>query len=89
MQKPASRPARRAPYPTLVFNLHDQFEQLRAAGRYERMREAILARDEKLAGSINPMLARHGEASEARQYSGRAVGEEWRCPFSDPRGDAS
>ena len=81
----ASRPARRTPYPVMVFNLHDQFEQLRNDGRYERMREAILNRDEELAGSINPMLARHGEASEARQYSGRAVSEDWKCPFADPR----
>jgi uncharacterized protein len=81
----ASRPARRAPNPTLVFNLHDQFEQLRAEGRYERMRERILERDRRLAGDINPMLARHGEVSEARQYSGRAVDEDWRCPFHDPR----
>ena len=34
-----------------------------------------------MAGSINPMLARHGDASEARQYSGRAVGGDWVCPF--------
>lgn len=78
----ASRPARRFTHPALVFNLHDQFEQLRSEGRYETMREKILVRDEALAGSRNPMLARHGEASEARQYSGRQVGEEWRCPFS-------
>lgn len=81
----ASRPARRFAYPTLVFNLHDQFETLREQGRYERMREAILARDTKLAGSINPMLARHGETSEARQYSGRAVESGWTCPFTDKR----
>ena len=81
----ASRPARRTPMPTMVFNLHDQFERLRDQGRYERMRETILNRDEKIAGSINPMLARHGENSEARQYSGRAVGEEWKCPFQDKR----
>ncbi|WP_340587356.1 guanitoxin biosynthesis heme-dependent pre-guanitoxin N-hydroxylase GntA [Erythrobacter alti] len=81
----ASRPARRCPHPTLVFNLHDQFERLREEGRYTRMREAILERDKKLAGSINPMLAKHGESSEARQYSGRMVGGDWKCPFSDPR----
>lgn len=78
----ASRPARRFERPVLVFNLHDQFEELRRSGRYEKLRSAILARDEALAGSINPMLARHGSVSEARQYSGRAVGEDWRCPFS-------
>ena len=77
----ASRPARRFDVPALVFNLHDQFEQLREAGRYETLRGSILARDEALAGSINPMLARHGQTSEARQYSGRAVGADWVCPF--------
>ena len=81
----ASRPARRFPRPTLVFNLHDQFEKLREEGRYERMRDKILERDVALAGSVNPMLKRHGEASEAAQYSGRLVGADWRCPFADPR----
>ena len=77
----SSRPARRFARPTLVFNLHDQFEQLRAEGKYEGMREKIMLRDEAIAGSRNPMLARHGETSEARQYSGRAVDGDWRCPF--------
>lgn len=84
----ASRPARRFARPTMVFNLHDQFETLRTTGKYEGMREKILIRDEALAGSRNPMLARHGEASEARQYSGRAVDERWRCPFSYSGDDA-
>ncbi len=77
----ASRPARRFDHPVMVFNLHDQFERLRAEGRYDPLRDTILKRDEKLAGSINPMLAMHGEGSAARQYSGRAVGEDWVCPF--------
>lgn len=85
----ASRPARRFPRPTLVFNLHAQFEALREEGKYERMRERILDRDAELAGSINPMLARHGESSEARQYSGRMVGEDWSCPFRDKRAPAA
>jgi len=78
----ASRPARRFAQPTLVFNLHDQFERLRAEGRYETMREKILVRDEALAGTRNPMLSRHGETSEARQYSGRPVTDSWACPFA-------
>jgi uncharacterized protein len=78
----ASRTARRAPFPTIVFNLHDQFERLREEQKYERMREVILTRDEQLDGGPNPNIARHGEASEARQYSGRAVEEDWECPFS-------
>ncbi|WP_449411481.1 guanitoxin biosynthesis heme-dependent pre-guanitoxin N-hydroxylase GntA [Methylobacterium komagatae] len=83
----ASRPARRFPSPVMVFNLHAQFERLRAEGRYEKLRSSILQRDEALAGSTNPMLSRHGEASEARQYSGRQVGPDWRCPFT-PRREA-
>ena len=78
----ASRPARRLQRPTMVFKLHEQFERLRAEGKYENMREKILVRDEALAGSRNPMLARHGDASEARQYSGRVVDQDWQCPFS-------
>lgn len=81
----ASRPARRFARPAMVFNLHDQFERLRDEGRYEGMRKKIIARDVALAGSPNPMLERHGEGSNARQYSGRAVGSEWACPFRDPR----
>lgn len=77
----ASRPARRFERPALVFNLHDQFEQLRAQGRYEKLRDSIVARDVALAGAPNPMLAQHGTVSEARQYSGRVVDPEWRCPF--------
>ena len=77
----ASRPARRFSRPAMIFNLHDQFETLRAEGKYEGMREKILVRDEALAGTRNPMLSRHGDTSEARQYSGRAVDTEWACPF--------
>ena len=78
----ASRPARRFEVPAMVFNLHDQFERLRGDGRYEKLRSSILERDLAFAGSLNPMLSRHGSQSAARQYSGRVVGEDWRCPFS-------
>lgn len=78
----SSRPARRFARPAMIFNLHDQFETLRAQGKYETMREKIMVRDETIAGSRNPMLSRHGDSSEARQYSGRVVDEAWRCPFN-------
>lgn len=81
----ASRPARRFERPALIFNLHDQFEQLRASGVYDGMRAKIIARDVALAGDANPMLARHGTQSEARQYSGRVVDADWVCPFSGRR----
>jgi FPC/CPF motif-containing protein YcgG len=78
----ASRKARRFGCAGLVFNLHSQFEALREHGTYEKMRAAITERDIAFSGSRNPMLKRHGEASEARQYSGRQVGPAWRCPFA-------
>jgi FPC/CPF motif-containing protein YcgG len=80
----ASRPARRFEHPTMVFNLHDQFETLRSQNRYDKLRSAIVDRDIKLAGDVNPMLAQHGTISEARQYSGRAVPAGWTCPFERP-----
>ena len=77
----ASRRARRAPVPALVFNSHRQFEQLRKDGRYARMQAATRRRDRELQGAINPNLADFGRASEARQYSGRRVEADWTCPF--------
>jgi FPC/CPF motif-containing protein YcgG len=77
----ASRAARRFRHPTLVFNLHAQFEKLRQEGRYETIRNKTIERDIALQGSANPMLARHGEASAAKQFSGRAVSSDWKCPF--------
>ena len=81
MHPRASRPARRFPRPALVFNLHAQFERLRETGKYGKMRDVIRARDIQRTGSMNPMLADFGKRSEAVQYSGRAVGKDWRCPF--------
>lgn len=75
------RLARRAPMPCLVFNFHNQFESLRASGEYEKLQKGIRKLDMALQGSINPMLAKFGQNSEARQYSGLEVTKEWRCPF--------
>lgn len=77
----ASRDARRFGWPAMVFNSHRQFERLRADGRYGKMQAAIRGRDTALQGGINPNLADYGHASEARQYSGREVEPEWRCPL--------
>jgi len=77
----ADRASRRFDVPVLVFNAHEQFETLRREGRYETLRDSILKRDAARSGTVNPMLARHGEASEARQYSGRLVDDGWRCPM--------
>jgi FPC/CPF motif-containing protein YcgG len=77
----ASRPARKSPLPMLVFNPHEQFDGLRAAGHFDRMRDTIRRRDADANGSVNPMVADHGECSEAAQYSGRLVPATWRAPF--------
>lgn len=77
----SNRPARKFRCPTIVFNPHDQFEKLREAGVYGRLKEKIGKRDEALAGSRNPMLHTFGEGSEASQYSGRVVDRTWRCPY--------
>jgi FPC/CPF motif-containing protein YcgG len=77
----SSRISRRFPWATLVFNIREQFQRLRDENQFERMRKTIRARDLKLQGSLNPNLSDFGERSEARQYSGRAVEENWKCPF--------
>lgn len=77
----SSRLARRSPYPTIVFNLHWQFEQLKDRNVFHQVRDKIRDRDKELQGSINPVVSDFGENSEARQYSGKNVGEEWQCPF--------
>lgn len=77
----SSRKARQSPYPAVAFNLHWQFEKLRSMNTYETVRDKIRERDIELQGSINPMMEDFGEKSEAKQYSGRKVGDEWKCPF--------
>lgn len=77
----SSRLARRFAWATLVFNLHEQFERLREENQFERMRQTIRMRDLRLQGSLNPNLSDFGKKSDARQYSGRAVEANWKCPF--------
>ncbi|TXF79474.1 guanitoxin biosynthesis heme-dependent pre-guanitoxin N-hydroxylase GntA [Chryseobacterium sp.] len=77
----SSRMARRAPFTTLVFNLHHQFEKLREMGTYHAVRNTIRKNDQELQGSINPVLRDHGTDTETKQYSGRQVEEGWKCPF--------
>jgi len=77
----SSRAARRCAWPTLVFNSHRQFEQLRQRGGYARFQRVIRERDERLQGEPNPMVADFGTRSEAVQYAGRRVDGPWSCPF--------
>lgn len=77
----SSRMARQAPYTTVVFNLHYQFEKLREMGTFHAVRDTIRKNDEALQGSINPVLRDFGNDSETKQYSGRNVEPTWKCPF--------
>ena len=52
----ATRHSRRFAYPTLVFNAHDQFEQLRHTGEFARFQGSIQRRDVRLEGSVNPKV---------------------------------
>lgn len=81
MHPQSSRAARRTPYPVLVFNSNLQFNKLREDGRYDKLKAIIRQRELDINGSINPMLDDFGRSSEARQYSGRQVDDNWKCPF--------
>lgn len=84
----ASRRARRFAWPTLVFNAEFQFDVLETTGEMDKFQRIIRDRDVRLQGSVNPNLIYEGEISRARQYSGRAVPLDWRCPWR-PGADAA
>lgn len=74
--------ARRSKVPTIVFNAHSQFEDLRQKGLFQKIRDLIRKRDAKLQGSVNPMLADHGaDRTEIFQYTGREYSVGSKCPF--------
>lgn len=77
----SSRDARRFRYPAIVFNPHEQFEELRSLKRYDKMKNIVRKRDVALSGSINPMLHDFGDDSEVYQYSGMRYDKNWECPY--------
>jgi len=77
----SSRLTRQFSYPTLVFNPHKQFEQLRETAKYNNIKGVVRKRDVAYSGSVNPMLDDFGEVSEVFQYSGRKYDESWECPL--------
>ena len=77
----SSRRARRFKHPTLVFNAHEQFEQLRKTRRYQVIKNVVRKRDIAFSGSVNPMLEDFGKSSEVYQYSGRQYDAAWQCPL--------
>lgn len=81
MHKVNSRLSRQFRYPALVFNPHQQFQQLRVLDKYQQMKDIVRKRDIKYSGSVNPMLDDFGRSSEVYQYSGRQYDSNWRCPL--------
>ena len=75
------RPARRFAYLALVFNPHAEFERLRGAQSYEKMKDIVRKKDIAYSGFVNPMLTDFGAASAVYQYSGRQYGDDWQCPL--------
>lgn len=77
----AERKSRQFNFPAMIFNPHAQFEVLRNANQYDKMKRIVRKRDILYSGSVNPMLTDFGEASEAWQYSGRKYTRDWTCPL--------
>jgi FPC/CPF motif-containing protein YcgG len=73
--------ARRFSVPTVVFNAHQQFEDLRKKNIFEKVRDLIRKRDKFLQGYINPMLVNYGIKSETFQYTGELYEKTAQCPF--------
>ncbi len=66
MHAGSPRWTRRLAFPTLVFNAHEQFEDLRRSGRFLQVQRTIHSRDTTLQDSPNPALADYRAESEAR-----------------------
>jgi uncharacterized protein len=88
MHPGAERVSRRSPTPSLAFNSHRQFDRLKQSGVYAGLQRRIRAREVRLQGSVNLLLADFGTRPEAVQYAGRSAGDEWACPFSPRLGGA-
>lgn len=77
MHPAASRWSRRYAWPTLVFNALSHAEHATRLGQFDRMRDRIRSRDQRLQGSLNPTVSE----PQVAQFSGRDVGPDWQCPL--------
>ena len=68
--------SRRFKHPAIVFNPHQQFENLRRKGLFTKIRNLIRKRDQELQGFTNPMLNDFGDKSEIYQYIGKLYSPE-------------
>jgi FPC/CPF motif-containing protein YcgG len=81
MHANSSRISRRLRYPTLVFNVYEQFKELDRRNRYQPMIQANRKRDIQFQGDVNPMSEKYNDTWESIQFSGRNNSADWKCPF--------
>ncbi len=77
----SSRKSRQFEYPSLVFNLYEQFEIITRLGQYESMVQTNRKKSEAFEGDVNPMVEKYGDHWESIQFSGKQNSESWKCPF--------
>lgn len=77
MHPNASRMARKFPLNSIVINLWEQFDTLKG---YQKLVESIRNRDVDYSGSVNPMVAKHGDDFEEIQFSGKNNPDDWKIP---------
>lgn len=77
----SSRRSRQFPWPTLIFNVFEQFDQLAQQGKYQPMIQINRQRDIRFQGNANPMALEHNDDWEAIQFSGKNNSKKWKCPF--------
>jgi FPC/CPF motif-containing protein YcgG len=80
----SNRSSRRYAKPTIVFNSHAQFEELRRLNLFDPISEATRGRELTLSEnkSVSPNLSSFGDKSEALQYSGKINTANWICPVT-------
>jgi len=76
----SERDARSFAWPTFICNLQSNFDELKATGRFERIRDKNRSRDVELQGSENPYLAEKGEGDQWHQVTSLSE-PSLRCPF--------
>ena len=81
LHKNSSRKSRQFEYPSLVFNLYEQFEIITRLGQYETMVRTNRKKSQAFEGDVNPMVEKYGDHWESIQFSGKQNSEAWKCPF--------
>lgn len=81
MHSKSSREPRRFPFPSIIFNLYEQFEELSRRSAYESTVKTNRTRELKFYGSLNPMVQKWGDKWESIQFSGKNNPDDWQCPF--------